>query len=300
MIPLSYLHISGTLAENMVYRPRPGHESTQPGARGEGDPAYQLLLLDRDGQVLVNIAPQVVARGCGSAADPRRWRVRAALPLHPDSVRYELRRGEISLHAAPIPLEPPKIPAFRHQIEADGLALEWNADGKDHVTYSIVLAMDSGRRITLARNLTGSSHSLDLRRMPEHGRGTVYLITSDGVRSSEVEVTTIVVPARPPTVHILLPETNSPLPFGQPLSVLGACLDMSGRPCPPEPAVWTMDGERFATGSFVAALDEVPSGTHHLTLAYGDGNHRVECSVKVEIEEPHPDYHRWRQLMAHN
>ena len=111
MSSMTYLHIRGTLAENMVYRPRPGHESARPGRRGEGDPAYQLRLLDHAGRELLTVAPQVTLRGCGSADEPRRYRVRGILPLHPDGASYELRRGDVLLYAAEIPATPPAIAA---------------------------------------------------------------------------------------------------------------------------------------------------------------------------------------------
>ena len=106
MPSMTYLHIRGTIAENMVYRPRPGHESSRPGRRVEGDPAYQLVLLDSEGRTLLKVAPQVNASGCGNADDPLRYRVRGVLPLHPNGVAYELRRGELLLYRTAIPVVP--------------------------------------------------------------------------------------------------------------------------------------------------------------------------------------------------
>ncbi len=66
---MTYLHIRGTLEENMVYHPRPGHESSRPRRR-EGNPEFQLLLLDREGRALLIVTPQVSPDGCGRVDDP--------------------------------------------------------------------------------------------------------------------------------------------------------------------------------------------------------------------------------------
>lgn len=297
MPPLIYLHISGTLAENMVYRPRPGYESTRPGRRIEGNPAFQLVLLDREHRVLVSVTPEVVARGCGLVGDPFRFRVRGVLPLHHDGESYELRRGEIRLHAVTIPPDPPVITAPQCRTSDDKITLQWQAAHDKIDTYSIVAAMESGRRITIARGLTESAYTVDPSRIPTPGKGKLYIVASDGVRSTEVEAAAIEVPARPPALHILAPAAHARLPFGQPVSVLGCCLDMEGKPCGQELVVWSLDGERFATGSAVAAIDRPQPGIHRLTLAYGGGADRVESSVSIEIEEPDADYRLWEELM---
>jgi hypothetical protein len=298
MSRLTYLHIRGTLAENMVYRPRPGHESTRPGRRAEGNPAFQLVLLAADRRVLVSVTPEVIPRGCGPAGDPLRFRVRGTLPLHPDGVAYELRRGEILLHAAAIPPEPPRIVAHHDRTSAQGLALHWDAPHTSDMTYSIVAEMESGRRITLARGLTAQAHTVDPSTIPAHGKATLCIVANDGVRSSESDVGSIDVPARPPTVHIIAPRSNSRLSFGQPVSVLGSCLDMSGQPCPSEFVRWSLDGKPFAAGTVVAVVEIAQPGTHQLTLAYVSESVRVESSVTVEVEEPDADYRLWEVLMG--
>lgn len=298
MPSLTYLHIRGTLAENMVYSPRPGHESARPGRRGEGDPAFELVLLDRDGYMLVSVNPQVIPRGCGRAEDPIRFRVRGSLPLHPNAAAYELRRGEIKLYKAPVPPDPPKISAPRCQVRKEGLELRWKAARRKGATYRIVALMESGRRFAIARGLAKPAFSVDVSRIPVPGKGKLLIVVDDGVRSSEVEAGSIEVPMRPPTVHIIAPGADSRLPFGQPLSVLGCCLDMGGEPCSSELAVWSLDGERFASGTWIAVLDRPQPGNHRLTLEYGGEEDRVETSVSLEIEEPDADYRHWEELMA--
>ena len=136
------------------------------------------------------------------------------------------------------------------------------------MTYSVVAAMASGRRITVARGLCGTAFAVDVSTLPVPGKGMLHVVASDGVRSTELPLAPIDVPERAPTLHILSPAEGARVVFGQALSVLGCCLDMGGSPCAAEHAVWALDGEAFATGSMIAALDGLRSGAHRLTLAH--------------------------------
>lgn len=327
MPAMTYLHIRGTLAENQVYRPRPGHESSRPGVRGEGDPAYRLVLLDREGRVLLGVAPQVSPRGCGTADDPLRSRVRGVLPLHPDGAAYELRCGDIRLFSAVVSSGPPSLAEPSFHRSANGVTLRWQpaspyteppaacgcepppvptvavvtctSEVSPRMTYSVVAAMASGRRITLARGLTELSYGVDLSRMPLGGKGVLCLVASDGVRSTEVEAGSIEVPVRPPTAYILAPQPGSVVPYGQPLSILGCCLDMGGQPCAPDAISWSLDDEVFARGTTVAALQDLRSGTHCLTLSYGElDRDRVDVSMNFEVEAPDADQRQWEALFS--
>ena len=292
----TFLHIRGTLAENMVYTPRPGYESSDPGRREEGDQAFRLVLRDRGERELVSIAPQVIAR-CGQADRPLRFRVRGALPFHRNAASYELRKGESLLYRAEIATEPPTVTSPRVRRTTGKLNLHWETPIREDITYSIAVRMESGRRFTIARRIKGSSYAVDIGALPVPGKATVLILAHDGVRSSEVGAASIDVPERPHTVHIVAPAPDARLPFGQPLSVLGCYLDMAGQPCSPESAVWALDGERFATDSMVAALDRVPSGNHTLNLSCGSENNRIEASINFHVDEPDDDHRRWEELV---
>ena len=320
----TYLHVRGRLAENMVYSPRPGHESARPGLRGEGDPRFQLVLLDAGGRVLLGVAPELRANACSGATDPHSWRVRGVLPLHPDGVAYELRRGDVRLYRAAIAAQPPVLAAPYAHPSDNGVALHWEpcrppearccepaappcAPGCEParggpapgMTYSVVATMASGRRITVARKLSGTAFAVDLSVLPVSGKGMLHLVASDGVRSTELPVTPIDVPERAPTLHILSPQEGTRLVFGQVLSVLGCCLDMGGNPCAADHVMWALDGKVFATGSLVAALDGLRSGVHRLTLAHAPPDaDRVESGVSFTVDDPHADYAPWEALVA--
>ena len=150
MTEMSYLQIRGTLLENMVYRPQPGDETAAPGPHHAGDAEFQLVLLDAEGRVLVSVAPRVRGGGCATVGDPLRYRVRGVLPLHPDAVTYELRRGEVRLYAGAVPAEPPRIEAPVCRETDSILTVGWQPVEGQTATYSIVAAMDSGREYVLA------------------------------------------------------------------------------------------------------------------------------------------------------
>jgi hypothetical protein len=323
MTEITYLHIAGTLEEDMVYSPLPGRESHRRGRPIQSDSAFQLLLLNAEDRILLSVDPEVKPAGCGTSDDPLLFVVRGSVPLHPSAAAYELRKGEILLYRADIPPEAPAPaePSFR--CSSSSLSLNWTVPNQPEtypivdqagsgapdqtsqsctskLTYSITALMQSGRRLTLASRLTGTTHTIALSEVPAVGRGRLYLHTHDGVRSSEVEVGSIDVPSRPPTVHILKPEPFTRLPFGQPLSLLGCCLAIDGAPCSTEGISWWLNDRPFAFGNNIVALEGLPPGTHRLTLSYegSDPAHSVRTSVDVSVEEPSEDYDLWKKLTS--
>lgn len=177
-----------------------------------------------------------------------------------------------------------------------GHGLHWDSVRQEGVSYSIAMESEAGRRQTVARGITESAYTLDVSRLSMDGRCKVLVVTNDGVRSSEFEIASIDVPRRPPTAHILVPAADTRVRFGQPLSVLGCCLDASGRPCGTETWTWLLDGDRKAAGS-IAAIEGIAPGRHELTLQHGSDAHLVETSVMFEVEEPDADYREWQDLI---
>jgi hypothetical protein len=298
MTSMTYLHIRGTLSENMIYTARPGHESRRPDRRGQGNPDFELVLLSGEDHVLVRVVPEVSASSCGGTYDPMRFRVRGSLPLHPDGVAYELRRADLRLHRAAIAAEPPKIASVRCTKSEKSITLHWQGPTSQNILYSVVAQMESGRRITLDRGLRGDTFVFDPSRVPASGKGQIVVGVSDGVRSSEIGSENFTLEERAPTLHILSPQGDVHMPFGHPVSVIGCCLDASGQACPPENAFWLLDGEQFTGGSFIAIVEKPRPGKHRLTLAYGDAEARVETSIAFEIEQPDENYRQWIELMG--
>ena len=315
---ISWLHVRGTLLENMTYRPRPGRESTRRGRHLDGDPAFALVLLDREGAELVSVAPQVSPRACGDPDHALRYRVGGTLPLHPAGTAYELRRHGRVLYRTTIASEPPRLTTPRCHHSANGVALRWDAAercehthhalvaasvpaptiGSARVTYDVVVRMESGRRITMARGLTTHAHAIDVSRMPCAGKGTLLVVASDGVRSTEVEGGSIDVPERPPTVHILSPAAGERVSYDQPVSVLGCCLDMSGEPSTPEPLRWSLDGEDVAAGALMMVLESLRAGPHRLVLRYGENTAGgAETAVDFDVAAPDAQYREWEGVI---
>jgi hypothetical protein len=131
------------------------------------------------------------------------------------------------------------------------------------------------------------------------GKGVICLVASDGMRSSEVEAAPIDVPARAPMAYILAPAPGTTVSFGQPLSVLGYCLNMGGQPCAPDSITWSLDSEIEARGTPVAALEGLRPGTHRLTLSDGEPDRDcVEVSVSFDVDAPDADRMQWQASFA--
>lgn len=298
MTAITYLHIRGTLSENMIYTAKPGFESRRPDHRKEGNPDFKLALLGEQDRVLVTVSPQVSELGCGSIYDSLRFRVRAALPLHPNGVAYELRLGEIRLYRAEIPAEAPQVSSCQCRRTNDGVTLRWECTSRGNVTYAILAKMVSGRQITLASDLTKAEFKIDLSRIPAQGRGWIVIRASDGIRSSEFEAEAFELEPRPPTVHILSPQNYVRVPFGQPVSAVGICLDANGYSCPQENVDWLLDGKPLTSGRFVGVVEKPEPGEHRLTIGYCMGNTQVETSVTFTVEEPDENYRQWLTTMG--
>jgi hypothetical protein len=314
MSDMTYLHVRGTLQENMVYSPLPGYESSRRGRAMEGDLSFHLILLDSEDRPLLTVSPEVRPSGCSTTKDPVTFQIRGKIPLHPEGTVYELRKDLAVLYREDIPKAPPKVTGPVYRRTSSTISLKWPAgeaypartaaaasrprSSSRKLTYSISALMASGRRITLASGLEQCAHPIKIATMPVSGKAKIFLGVHDGVRSSEIEVGAVEVPFRPPTAHILSPAPNSQLPFGHPVSVLGCCIAMDGQPCPPENISWSIDDEVFATGSTVVALDKAPPGDHRLTLSYKDTKNKVhvKISTAIAIQKPTAEYFLWEKL----
>lgn len=297
MADITYLHISGDLSENMVYRPRPGYESSRPRRERPAESDFRVILLDNQDRVLVSALPGVSRNGCGASSDPTTFRIRAALPLHPDGVAWELRRGDIRLFRTEVPAEPPRMSAIQVKKTTGGLTLAWKRHLASKITFAVVAKMDSGKQITLIRGLKDPAFEIEWHKVPAEGKGRLFVVANDGVRSGEIEVETFVLEPRPPSVHILSPRDSARLPYGQPISVAGVCFDATGSPCPAEHFSWLLDQRPIAEGTPIAVIENPAAGKHELTLSYPWKDQRIETSAAYTVEEPDEHHRHWLDVM---
>jgi hypothetical protein len=290
---ISYLQIRGSLSDNMVYHPRPGEETARPQRSLHTNPEYALVLLDKDLHVLLSVTPVVSAPACGAEREQRRFRVEGILPLHPEGRSYELRKGSACLYSAQIPANPPHIESATMVEEFDGYHLTWSGTWPTQSTHSVIARMAS-KDIVLARGLTKTSFFVERTNLRSQGSGVLVLRTSDGVRSAEYETGSIRLPPKPPQLNILIPSQGAELTYGQPLSVIGTCLDIYGRPYALDNVIWTLDDTITAKGTLVLALHHVVPGSHRLVMsATSSEGLRAEAAVEFVVLPPTEDYRRW-------
>jgi hypothetical protein len=190
----------------------------------------------------------------------------------------------------------------RYERRDNRLSISWKSDSHEHLlwkhdlheklTYAVLAKMDSGRQFTLIRGLTEAHYDADLDRIPAEGAGRIVVVVNSGVRSSEIEVATFTLAPRPPVIHIISPASGSRLPFGQPVSAIGVCHDMSGRSCAQD-AVWQLDGQPLTIGRLTAVVENTAAGPHTLTLIYGRDGQARSTSVEFVTDEPDEHYEEW-------
>jgi hypothetical protein len=218
--------------------------------------------------------------------------------LHPDAVMLRLCRGEAVLHESVIAPQPPHIGAASMERIGNDVTVRAAAEAATGLTYAVAVESESGTRLRIAEGLTEPAHVFEIGEIPMTGTVRVLVEVSDGVRSSESEAGLLDRPPVPVTVHMLAPATSAPLPFGQPVSLLGCWLDESGTTHPGDARQWFLNGEPYPTGP-IAVIDAIAAGSHRLTLAGHMPQGTDETSTEFVIAEPDHAYEDWRSLMGH-
>jgi hypothetical protein len=285
---ITYLHLRGTLLENMTYVPRPGWESARPKRFDQPNRAYEVALLDAQGQPRVAVHPEVRVRGCGGAHEPRRFR-----PLHPDGASYEIRHHGIRVYGAEVAARPPKLHTCDFHQRDEGGHLIWKAEHGAVVIVKVVAERDRGGRVTLQRNIREPEVDIDLTSSRLSGTGRLLVVVTDGVRSSEREISRFSLPERSAEALIVSPQPDDAIREGQPLSLIGAFLDGTGCPIWLESAEWLVDGQTVASDSLVAAVDSFREGHHRLSLVVRGHGHEARADLSLEVAPPIPEYREW-------
>jgi hypothetical protein len=290
---ITYLHIRGTLLENMTYVPRPGWESARPRRFAHPNRAYEVVLLDAQGQPRVAVHPEVRVRGCGEAHEPRRFRLLACLPLHPDGASYEIRHHGIRVYGADVAARPPKLHTCDFHQRDEGGHLIWEAEHGAVVIVKVVAEPERGGRVTLQRNICEPEVDIDLTSSRLSGTGRLLVVVTDGVRSSEREISRFSLPERSAEALIVSPQPDDAIREGQPLSLIGAFLDGTGCPIRSESAEWLVDGQTVASDSLVAAVDGLREGHHRLSLLVRGHGHEARADLALEVAPPTAEYREW-------
>lgn len=292
MQQVHFLHITGTLYENQVYKHKSCFESST-AKRYAGDENYQVILLNADKSPLLQVAPKISGY-CGLASDADRYAVVACLPLHPDGASFEIRRGSLLLYACDIPKKSPALHITKSATTENKISIEWKSPCK---SFSVVAKMESGRRISLVRNFAGHSFLMDKSTIRASGKGKIMVVAHDGVRSTEAMGPEFELADQPPIINIITPIDNSEEPFGYPISVCASYYDIDGKNLDAQHLICTLDGERVEHTCGIVALHSVLSGKHLLSFTCEGPWGKTESSVIFNVAEPDKAYAEWLALV---
>ncbi len=296
MHEVHFLHIRGILFEDVVYKPEKGFESNSPKRYEGPNKDYIVVLLDKEGQELLEVAP-LVAASCAPATATHHFEVMACLPLHPDGTFYEIRKGAFVIYRCDIPPAPPKLVLKESMLSDQKISCLWESENQG-ITFNMVARMESGRSITLAKDLNINNHTIDLSGIRATGKGQLVIVACDGVRSSEVLAESFELPRQPPIIHIVSPVDGSHFSFGQPISVIASCSDVDGNLLSQLPLKWLLNSQETSERNAIISLENLPAGKHSLTLQYSGEMGQTETKIEFEIDAPDDAYHQWFSLVS--
>jgi hypothetical protein len=311
--PAPLIRFLGVLWENMVFDHLPGWETDYiPVQRPpQGDGTYLLELRADDGAVLVAVSPRVSFRGpCppgggSNSADILAGAldfadVLAHMPLHPDGRELLFRRADLELFRAPVAAAPPALSIDESTpVDEDRVELSWSANHVTPLTFQILYITDDNRVFSMARGLTETTFTADLRGLPGSSNGRLGVLATDGLRSAYALSGDFRVTDKPPIVWIQTPGPDDTLPADQPVNLSGQAVDVAGFSLPDEPLVWYVDREVVARGTRLALASGLQPGPHQVRLEYApEGRTTAVGTVEIRIAERSPEQEEFLRLLA--
>jgi hypothetical protein len=301
--PAPLIRFQGVLWENMVFDHLPGWEAdyipVQRPPRGDG--TYLLELRADDGVVLVAVSPRVSFRGpCPPGGGPDFADVLAYVPLHPDGRELLFRRADLKLFRAPVAAAPPALSIDETTlVDEDRVELSWSANHVTPPTFQILYITDDNRVFSLARGLTETTFTADLKGLPGSSNGRLGVLATDGLRSAYALSEDFRVADKRPIVWIQTPGPDDTLPADQPVNLSGQALDVAGFSLPDEPLVWYVDRGIVARSTRLALASGLQPEPHQVHLEYApEGRTTAVGSVEIRIAERSPEQEEFLRLLA--
>jgi len=301
--PAPLIRFQGVLWENMVFDHLPGWETGYISVQRppQGDGTYLLELRADDGAVLVAISPRVSFRGsCPPGSGPDFADILAYVPLHPDGRELLFRRADLELFRAPVAAASPALSIDETTpLDEDRVRVSWSANHLTPLTFQILYITDDDRVFSLARGLTETMFTADLRGLPGSSNGRLGVLATDGLRSAYAPSEDFRITDKPPIVWIQTPGPDDTLPADQPVNLSGQVLDVAGFSLPDEPLVWYVDREIVARGTRLAIASGLQPGPHQVRLEYApEGRTTAVGTVEIRIAERSPDQEEFLRLLA--
>jgi hypothetical protein len=150
----------------------------------------------------------------------------------------------------------------------------------------------------LSWGLEATEAMWNLNEFPGSEESQFLVVATDGVRSAGAVSDAIAIPGKPPTVIILEPENGAILQAGQPVSLVGRPIDLSGQSLPPDGLEWWVDGEKVGHDSEAGLIPAPKPGEHTVELKLAAGKERAEARIRFSVAEPTQDDLRYQWIIG--
>jgi hypothetical protein len=295
-----YLEVSGQILPSGSASFAPFYQVvSQRSPRAPASSALRVELQTADGAVLIRqgIQPQALTgHDDDGGHGATRHRFDALVPWDPAASRIVLLEGERVLAERVVSDNTPTVrllsPNGDESWPARGqVTATWEAsdpDG-DSLVYWLQQSADGGRTwTTIARNLTGTSYTLDVMQAAPGPEVMLRVLATDGVLTGvDASDAPFSVASRGPLVSISEPTRGSQLPAGAPIYLYGAATDALDGRLRGEALVWSSDRQGVLGAGESVRVEGLEPGPHVITLTAT--NRRQESSqsqIQIQLSEP--------------
>jgi len=270
----NFIRFDGRLWENMSFKHRSGWETEKIAKRPkEGDGAYQLQLLNKEGNVLVSVSPHVdfndVCRQ--NTGELLSTRITAYIPTHPDAKEIVFLRDDLIIFRKKISKSPPKLKINDLIKEKNNkLKISWSAkhSNEKNLSFNVMYIADDGRIFPVVRNHKGSSFVVDISKLVGSKSGKFSILATDGIRSTYVTSDEISIPFKKPLINVKSPRNGEIFAADQPITLSGFVSDIGGKRLPDKGLIWYVNGKKVVEDNWQTAIDKLEPGKHTVEVNY--------------------------------
>ncbi len=299
------LSITGNIAENgkvtfePVYQVDVNHPLTDLIHEDDAEQLYTLQGYDANGNVVLvhNFEPSKRETHAPNAGHS--YYFREAVPVVSGLARIDLLHGSTVLGSLsnPAPGQPPTVTITSPTRDAAWAAggqqtIRWTSSSPANLPLSALVqySPDGGTtRMTLARDVHGTSLTINANELPGGTRGTIYVEVSDGMNFASAQVGPIQVASKAPEVEIASPVSG--LRYASPIPVTFTAMAFD----PQQGAKgltyrWSADNGAYTfqeTSAMLTLQNALPAGEHTVTVSVTNADGlTAKASVAVTVLTP--------------